>query len=320
MTPQRSASPDARPFAARLGTYLAERFPVTSQGALVVLFALSCVCFGALTRTDPGPPSVASILVAVIVVWLFFFELRVADEHRDAEQDRRLRPELPVPRGVISLRELDICVLGAMAIQTVLTAALHPPLLALLLAPWLWTWLVRQNFFAGRMLRRRPLVSLVWHLVFFPLVALYAVCADQLPVAEKISPIVAAFVLLAALAAAGMEFARKSVTPEAERAGLVTYSALWGPRRAGMAVALAVGANMPLAFLCFIGTQASPLWFLPAIAAGGAAFFAAAFYGERPTPARARRVLLLTAVWTASAYGLLGIAPLLLRHAADASL
>ena len=148
MAEQRPVALDPRPLAARLWTYQAERFPLTSQGMLIVLFALSCVCFGALTRGSPQPPPSESVLIAIVVVFCFFFQFRIADEHRDYDEDVRLRPELPVPNGTITLPELDIFLVGTMAIQLVLTAALHPPLLALLFPPWLWIFLVRNDFFA----------------------------------------------------------------------------------------------------------------------------------------------------------------------------
>ncbi|MDX2233871.1 MAG: UbiA family prenyltransferase [Hyphomonadaceae bacterium] len=317
MAEQQPVALDPRPLAARLWTYQAQRFPLTSQGALIVLFALSCVCFGALTRLSPAPPGAESVIVAIVVVFLFFFQLRVADEHRDYDEDVRARPWLPVPKGVITLPELDIFAVGAMAAQAVLTVALHPPLLALLFGPWLWIFLVRNDFFARETLARRPLASLTLHLAFFPLVALYAIAADQLPVAGALSPGLAAFLLLAALCAAAIEFARKCLAPEQEKRGVVTYSKLWGPRAAGMTAAFALVGAILFALLAFIATRAQGFLFLPAVGAGFFAFFAAARYAQSPTAAHASRLLGWTAGWIAIAYASVGILPLFVRHVGD---
>ncbi len=317
MAEQQPVALDPRPLSARLWTYQAQRFPLTSQGALIVLFALSCVCFGALTRRLPAPPGQENVVVALAVVFLFFFQLRVADEHRDYDEDLRARPWLPVPRGVITLPELDIFAWGAVAAQALLTAALHPPLLALLFPPWLWIFLVRHDFFARDTLQRRPLLSLALHLGFFPLVALYAVGADQLPATGGLAPGMLAFLLLSAVCAAAIEFARKSLAPEQERPGVVTYSKLWGPRGAGMTTAFALVTAILFAFLAFIATRTNGAWFLPAIAVGFAAFYAAARYAQTPTPVHASRLLGWTAGWIAAAYASVGVLPLFVRHGGD---
>lgn len=315
MAVQKPVALDPRPLAARLMSYQAQRFPLASQGALIVLFALSCVCFGALARPSSAPPTVESIAISVIVVFLFFFQLRVSDEHRDYDEDLAARPELPVPSGVITLPELDVFLFGAMAIQLVLTSALHPPLVALLLPPWLWIFLVRNDFFAKSVLDARPVLSLAAHLAFFPLVALFAIGADQLPSVGSLTPGLVSFLLLSALAAVSIEFARKSRAKEDERPGVVTYSSLWGPTRAGMATAFALAVSIVLALIAFVVTRTPGWWFLPAAGAGFAAFLAAARYAERPTRVHARRLLTWTAGWIAIAYACIGIAPLAARLA-----
>lgn len=290
------------------------RFPVTSQGALIVLFALACVCFGALTRTLPGAPPTPTLFVVLIVVFLLFFQLRVADEHRDYDEDLAARPELPVPSGVITLPELDIFFIGAMAIQVVLTAALHPPLLALLVLPWIWIFLVRNDFFDRALLKRRPLLSLALHLVFFPLVALFAAAAGQLPETGTLSPALPVFLALSAAAAMAMEFARKCRARGDERAGVVTYSSLWGTVRAGMATASTVAAIVVFGALSFVATGASGWWYLPATLVGFGAFLVAAGYAEKPTPGRANALLGWVAGATALTYFSVGVLPYLVRE------
>ena len=53
-------------------------------------------------------------------VLLFFLQLRIADEFKDYEDDARYRPYRPVPRGLVSLRELAWVGVGAAAIQLAL--------------------------------------------------------------------------------------------------------------------------------------------------------------------------------------------------------
>ncbi|MBL8557603.1 MAG: UbiA family prenyltransferase [Hyphomonadaceae bacterium] len=314
MAEQKPVALDPRSLSARLWTYQAARFPVASQGALIVLFALACVCFGALTRAAPGAPPTPTLFVVLVVVFLLFFQLRVADEHRDYDEDLAARPELPVPSGVITLPELDIFFTGALAIQVVLTAALHPPLLALLVLPWLWIFLVRNDFFDRALLKRRPLLSLALHLVFFPLVALYAAAAGQLPETGLLSPALPVFLGLSAAAAMAMEFARKCRAKGDEREGVVTYSGLWGTVRAGMATASAVAAIVVFGALSFVATGVAGWWYLPATLAGFGAFLGAAGYADKPTPARANALLGWVAGATALTYFSVGVLPYLVRE------
>jgi len=311
---QKPVALDPRSLSARLWTYQAVRFPVATQGALIVLFALACVCFGALTRALPGAPPAPTVFVVLIVVFLLFFQLRVADEHRDYEEDLAARPELPVPSGVITLPELDIFFTGALAIQVVLTAALHPPLLALLVLPWLWIFLVRNDFFDRALLKRRPLLSLALHLVFFPLVALYAAAAGQLPETGVLSPALPVFLALSAAAAMAMEFARKCRAQGDERIGVVTYSSLWGTVRAGMATASTVAAIVVSGALSFVATGTPGWWYLPATLVGFGAFLAATGYAEKPTAWRANALLGWVAGATALTYFSVGVLPYLLRE------
>lgn len=314
MAEQKPVALDPRSLAARLWTYQAIRFPLASQGALIALFALGCVCFGALTRTIPGVPPLQTMFVAIIVVFLLFFQFRVADEHRDYDEDLRARPELPVPSGVITLPELDVFVVGAMAVQIVLTTALHPPLIALLFLPWLWTFLVRNDFFDRALLKRRPLLSLALHLMFMPFVALYAVAAAQLPETGALSPALPVFLGLSAACGMAMEFARKCRAPGDERAGVVTYSGLWGTVRAGMATASATAGIVVLGALSFLATGAPGGWHLPATALGFGAFLAAAAYAERATPQRANALLGWVAGAAAITYLSVGVLPYLVRE------
>lgn len=319
MAEQKPVALDPRSLSARLWEYQAVRFPVTSQGALIILFALACACFGALTRVTPGIPPAPTLFVVLIVVFLLFFQLRIADEHRDYDEDLATRPELPVPAGIITLPELDIFFVGALAIQVVLTMALHPPLLAFLFLPWLWIFLVRNDFFDRALLKRRPLLSLALHLIFFPLVALFAAAAAQLPETGALSPSIPVFLGLSAACAVAMEFARKCKAPQDERAGVVTYSKLWGVIPAGMATGAAAAAIVVLGALSFLATGANGFWYMPSTVLGFGAFFAALRYVEKATSARANALLGWIAGLTALTYLSVGVLPYLLREAFSAA-
>src|SRR6266576_2963318 len=90
----------------RWWVYQRERFPVVAHGVLIAAFSSSAVSYSALLRGQR--PRMASIGVAFVTCFLFFLQLRIADEFKDFEEDCRWRPYRPVPRGLIRLEELGV--------------------------------------------------------------------------------------------------------------------------------------------------------------------------------------------------------------------
>jgi 4-hydroxybenzoate polyprenyltransferase len=271
----------------RLWTYQAERFPLLKHGVLILVFSGGEAAFGALARG--APMDGRAIAVAALVCLLLFLQLRIADEHKDHEDDSRWRPERPVPRGLVTLAELRLVGLAAAAVQLVATAWLDLRLAPLLLLVWAWMALMSVEFFAPRQLKARPVLYLVSHMAVMPLIALYAVaCGARASVAA--SPAVAAFLALAFLNGVVLEIARKSWAPGDEREGVETYSRLWGPRVAAAVVLLAGlgAAGLALAAQALLGLS----WgFSIVVLAGvGLLAFAGVAYGRGPTTQRAGRL------------------------------
>jgi 4-hydroxybenzoate polyprenyltransferase len=163
----------AAPLPDRLWAYQAERFPLFKHGLLILVFSGGEAVFGALVRGVA--PDWKAVAVAAIVCLLLFAQLRIADEHKDHEDDSRWRPERPVPRGLVSLSELRlVAVLGA-AIQVAATLWLDPRLIPILLIVWGWMALMSVEFFAPRWLKARPITYVVSHMAVMPLIAFFAV-------------------------------------------------------------------------------------------------------------------------------------------------
>ena len=127
----------------RWWTYQRERFPILAHGALIAAFSSSAVSFSLLLRDGSGWPTAAAMAVAFVTCFLFFLQLRIADEFKDHEDDCKYRPYRPVPRGLVSLRELGIVGLAAAAVQFALALWLAPRLLGLLFVAWGYLVLMR---------------------------------------------------------------------------------------------------------------------------------------------------------------------------------
>lgn len=299
--------------------YQAERFPVFKHGALIAAFGASAVCLSALLRG--GTPNPWAIVVAVLVLFGFFFQLRVADEHKDNAEDTRFRPERPVPRGLVTLAELRGVAIGGGVAQIALTAWLDWRLLGLLLLVWAWMAVMTKEFFVPAWLKKRPLIYMISHMAIMPLIDLYATACDWLPAGASLSEgyrghagfglALAAFLLLSLVNGSVIELARKCWAPESEREGVETYSKLWGPGRAGVAVMSVVLAGFALSGFINARSEAGP-WMLGGLALMTAwtAWSAIDFAGT-PTTTRAKMLETSSGVFVLANYLLLGVAPLL---------
>ncbi len=304
---------DERGLGARLWEYQAERFPVFKHGALIAAFGASAVCLSALLRG--AAPSWLAVGLAVAVLFGFFFQLRVADEHKDNEDDTKYRPERPVPRGLVQLGELRIVAIVVGIAQIGLTVWLDARLLVLLLAVWGWMAIMTKEFFVPKWLKKRPMIYMVSHMAIMPLIDLYATACDWLPndfaMHEGFGLTLGAFLLLSLVNGSAIEIARKCWAPEQERDGVETYSKLWKPGPAGVAVMAIVLVGLALSAFINVRSGAG-VWFLGGLLLVSAwAAWCAIDYAGTPTPKTAKAIETASGVFVLCNYLLLGVLPLL---------
>lgn len=302
-----------RGFASRLWEYQAERFPVFKHGALIAAFGTSAICLSALLRG--AAPSPMALAVAVLVLFGLFFQLRVADEHKDNEEDTKFRPERPVPRGLVTLKELRAVAIVVALAQIALTALLDWTLLIPLLAVWAWLAIMTKELFVPKWLKARPLIYMVSHMAIMPLIDLYATACDWWPAGyalhEGFGLTLGAFLLLSLINGTVIEIARKSWAPEQEREGVETYSKLWKPQNAGIAVMSVVLIGLALSAFVNVRSGAS-IWLLGALMLVSAwSAWCAIDYAGTPTPKTAKAMETASGIFVLANYLLLGVIPLL---------
>jgi len=293
--------------------YQRERFPVFAHGALIAAFSLSAVCYSALIR---GATSItlAAALVAFATAFLFFLQLRIADEFKDFEDDAKFRPYRPVPRGLVTLRELGLLGAAAAVVQLGLAAAHDARLLAILVVVLAYLALMSVEFLAGAWLRAQPFLYMASHMLIMPMIDFYATACDWLPSGAGLAPALAWFLLISYFNGMVIEIGRKIRAPADEEDGVETYSAIWGRRRA---VAAWLGA-MALCAACAL-VAAREIRFVAPVAAVLAILLAAALaaavgYLREARPGSGRRFELVSGVWTLAMYVSVGVVPLALRH------
>lgn len=306
--------PDTRGLGARLWAYQAERFPLVKHGVLIAAFGASAVCLSALLRG--GAPSVMAIVVAVLVLFGFFFQLRVADEHKDNEDDTKFRPERPVPRGLVTLAELRVVAIGVGVAQVALTVALDWRLLGPLLLVWTWMAVMTKEFFVPAWLKKRPVIYMVSHMAIMPLIDLYATACDWLPAGatlhENFGLTLGAFLLLSLVNGSVIEIARKSWAPEMEREGVETYSRVWGAERAGIVVMALLLVGLALSAFINVRSDAGVVVLVGLMLVTMFAAWTAIDYAGTPAARQVKQMEIGTAVFVLGNYLLLGVFPLLM--------
>lgn len=212
--------------------YQKERFPLLAHGLLIAAFSLSILGYtrqllDLTTWPDPGP-----MIAAFVSSLALFFLLRVADEFKDLEDDTKFRSYRPVPRGLISLRELSVAGAIMATLQLLCTLLYQPQFYYLLLALWAYFLLMSREFFIHDWLKRHPLSYMLSHMLIMPLLIVHisAYSWDHIPL-EQWRPMTV-FLLLGFVNGMVLEVGRKIRAPQDEETGVETYSALWGPAHA----------------------------------------------------------------------------------------
>jgi 4-hydroxybenzoate polyprenyltransferase len=299
--------------------YQRERFPLFAHGILIAAFSFSAVSFSALLRGHTALPSLAAALTAFVTSFLFFLQLRIADEFKDFEEDARYRPYRPVPRGLVSLRELGILGIGCVLVQLGLAMWLQPSLVLLLVPAWLYLAAMTKEFFVGDWLKKHALMYMLSHMMIMPLVDLYATACDWWPnfeAAEWHAPPGGLLWFLAVSYSNGIviETGRKIRAPCDEETGVDTYSHVWGLKAAvsawfGAMLLTAVFATIAALFIDFL----MPIIVVLALLLLGAAATGLRFL-RAPDSRGAKRIENLSGLWTVLMYLMLGAVPLAWRH------
>ncbi len=289
--------------------YQAERFPVVKHGLLIAVFSLSTVGYSSLLRGSGQWPTVASSGVAFISLFCCFLQMRIADEFKDIEADRRYRPYRPVPRGLVSLRELGWLGVGTALLQLGAAVWLQPQLVPWLGVIWLYFGLMGQEFFVAAWLRRHLLAYMLSHLVYLPLITLYATACDWLVMGHAFPVRLGWFLAASFCNGAVIELGRKIRAPEDEEVGVETYTAFWGRRSAVVTWGVAMTMGGGLAMVAAAQVQAGAMVGAISVLLWCVAMTIGWQFLRRPTRAAAKRIDQLSGLWTLGIYLSLGILP-----------
>lgn len=300
-------TPAERPsLGARLLVYQRERFPLLAYGPMVVVFTASAAYYSRFARGAEGFIPAGRFAVGAFTALVFFAWLRILDEHKDAEADRRYRPELPVPRGLVTRAELRGVGLAALAVAVLLNLWTDPRLLLPMALVAGYAALMTREFFVGEWLRAHPWAYLLSHMAIMPLIDLYSTGLDWLGAGVDPPRALYLFLLLTYLNGIVIEIGRKIRVPEDERTGVDTYTAAWGLRAAPLTWLGVLGLTAVVAAVALLAIGASTLELVVlALVLLLAAAPAGAFL-RQPTRRSARRIEHASGAWTILMYLALG--------------
>jgi 4-hydroxybenzoate polyprenyltransferase len=297
----------------RWWVYQRERFPVFAHGFLIAAFSSSALSYSALLRAGAGPTAIPGFfpyLVAFVSCFLFFLQLRIADEFKDFEEDSRYRPYRPVPRGLIQLRELGVVFILAALVQAGLAVWLKPSMILWLALVWVYLALMSREFFVREWLKDRPITYMWSHMLIMPLIDFYATACDWWLAGAEPPEGLGWFLAVSFCNGIVLEIGRKIRAPKDEEAGVNTYSHLWGRGPAVLAWWGALAVTAACAFMAAVRIRfAMPAAVLLGLLLLGTGLAAVTFL-RQPETRSAKRLENLSGLWTLLMYLSLGVVPL----------
>ena len=214
--------------------YQKERFPILAHGILILIFSTATLGFTRQIQSLTGWPEAAEQLAAFISSFVLFFLLRVADEFKDFEEDKKYRSYRPIPRGLVTLNELAIVAFVLAVIQFILTIYTSPDNLLLLILLWSYFLLMSREFFVPVWLKQHLFIYMLSHMLIMAMLVLHISSFQWQQSPLNILQPISLFMMLSYVNGMILEIGRKLRAPSEEEFGVETYSSLWGYRQASM--------------------------------------------------------------------------------------
>jgi len=203
----------------RWATFIRERFPLSTHLPMIALFTAMHAVLA---------PSADLVRTAVLggILLLFFFRMRLFDEIKDADTDFVLHPERPVPRGLLTVKQIKHAIALCYVLEILLCLA-FPRLLPFLWIAQGYSLLMYREFFIGGWLRPHLTTYAVTHTVVVVFLSLFSFCMAGGILPWEL-PLRAFGVALGCWGVFNVfEFGRKTFAAAEERPGVASYSKVW---------------------------------------------------------------------------------------------
>jgi 4-hydroxybenzoate polyprenyltransferase len=295
--------------------YQKERFPLMGYIPLMATFGFSSISYSMHLNNPHARLSDVNIpqaIVAILSTLFWFMLMRVADEHKDFEEDSKFRSYRPVQRGLVKLKELRYIGVFLVIAQIVMSIWIDWQLLGLLAVGYIWFMLMSLEFGVPKWLKAHPTLYLISHMMIMPFIDLYATAVEWLPRNGVLSFGIMLYMISSFCDGTVVEVGRKLRAPENEEYGVDTYTHIWGAKRAMIVWIICMtisGISTILAgFQVRVGFQIAcvlSLLYLYAI-------YVAIKFAKNPTPKNAKIFTVLPGIWMILMHTMLGFLPFLI--------
>ena len=218
-------------------TYQKERFPIITYGLYCFCIVFGAFCFSnyyeaSILNANLDGANYLILIPMFIVGFLQFLMVRIIDEFKDYEEDCKYRAYRPVPRGLVTLKELKILFIICIILQIIITLIIKPRSLLLLMIVWIFFTIMSKSFFIKDFLDKHILCEVFFDEFLLPITVLYLssfVCNINFSSIWKL-------LLMTYIVSWIIEIARKIRCKETEEKGVKTYTAVFGIFKATLLV------------------------------------------------------------------------------------
>lgn len=300
-------------FLKRFYLYQKERFPVLGHGLLVTSFSFSAISYSRICRGAQGFVDAQTFVVGIFTTITLFLLVRIFDEFKDRKIDAAYRPQLPVPRGLVSLNELKAVGIVVFILQVAVNAVFFPKMLILFGAVISWLCLMGKEFFVSEWLDKHQFWYVTSHMLIIPLIDIYASGLDWLVQGVKAPHGLFFFFGTSFLSGVVLEIGRKIRVPEKEAEGVKTYTSMIGIPKA---IALWISVLVATFALSILASEYAGFGMMAAVVLGSiflVCLVPAILFLLKPTEKKSKIIEYASALWAISMYLSLGGIPMLER-------
>lgn len=293
--------------------YLSERFPLQTHIPIIAIFSFSAICYSLSASEEAVFIPWLDYLNAFLLTFSIFLLLRISDEFKDHEDDMKYRKYLPVPRGLVSLKDLKRVAIFLFVIQIIIIG-FNPKFATIYLIAMFYLGLMFKEFWVEDWLKKNQLAYVFSHMLIIPLVDLVASSAHWSVAGISPPSALGWFFLVSFFNGILLEIGRKIKLPENEEEGVVSYSKLWGMRNAAYAWLGILLLTLALAFAAAFAIH-SPFWvyLLLSIFAVGGSLTAFRFL-MNPSQKKSKMIENASGLWTMGMYLNLGALPFIFQN------
>ena len=252
------------PWRKRFNAYVQERFPPTQIILFLVLYitiiSYTSILLNPLTPIKMGWNS----LPGFIALTFFFFHLRVFDEYKDFQNDMINYPDRILQLGLITLGQLRFIAGTGILIQIGISYMYSTIVLFFWALAFCYSILMAKEFFIGEWLSEKLFLYAILHLLVIHFIVAWIASIVQFEeiLQGKI------FLLSFSVFSSGLalEVSRKIKLPGEEVGTLLTYSKIFGQRKAVLIVIISMLVAAVLSGIVLLTINAGIVYYLVLVA------------------------------------------------------